>query len=150
MITLTRTNSADLNFLELVKALDAELKILDGDEHLFYSQLNKTNSIKHVIVAYENNIAVGIGAIRPYTSDTLEVKRMYVSEEHRGKRIATAILKELEKWAKELGYKKCILETGIKQFAAIALYKKIGYQSIPSYGKYLNAANSVCFEKEIN
>lgn len=42
---------------------------------------------------------------------------------------------------------KCVLETGIRQPEAIALYKRSGYVQIPNYGQYLNVENSVCFEK---
>ena len=147
VIAITRTNSRDNNFQLLVKALDLELKLRDGDDHLFYAQLNKTDTIKHVIVAYAQQQAVGCGAIRPYASEIMEVKRMFVQLPSRGQGIASAVLKELEAWCKELGYKKCILETGKNQPEAIALYLKNKYSIIPNYGHYHNADNSVCFEK---
>lgn len=78
-----------------------------------------------MIVAYENNHAVSCGAIKAFDVTTMEAKRMYTLPDNRGKGIATQILIELEKWAKELGYKKCILETGKKQPDAIQLYQKI-------------------------
>jgi len=49
---------------------------------------------------------------------------MFVAAALRGRGIASTVLAELERWAQELGYKSCILETGIRQTAAIALYKK--------------------------
>ncbi|HEU5168163.1 MAG TPA: GNAT family N-acetyltransferase [Chitinophagaceae bacterium] len=150
MVTLTRTNSDDRDFIQLVKYLDAELAELDGDEHEFYAQLNKTDKIKHVIVAYENDKPVSCGAIREYSPTIMEVKRMYTLPEHRGKGFATKILDELEKWAAELTYQKCILETGKRQPDAIWLYQKNGYKPIPNYGKYVSMENSVCFEKEIS
>ncbi len=149
MITYLRTDSDNHDFQKLVKELDAYLRILDGEDHLFYSQLNKTDSIKQVIVVYQNGDPAGCGAIRKYTHDTVEVKRMYVSENHRGKGIATGILHELETWAKELNYRKCILETGKRQFEAVNLYHKNGYTLIENYGQYKNMENSVCFEKII-
>jgi putative acetyltransferase len=147
MITCQRTDSDNPDFQKLVIQLDAYLRILDGDDHLFYAQLNKTDSIKHVIVAYQNGEPVGCGAIRKYADDTVEVKRMYVLENQRGKGIASALLNELETWAKELNYKKCILETGKRQSEAVNLYHKNGYNMIENYGKYKNMENSVCFEK---
>ena len=149
MIRLIRTDSDSDDFIELVKLLDAELAILDGDEHAFYAQLNKTDKIKHVIVAYENDKPIACGAIREYSPTVTEVKRMYTLPEWRSKGIATKILKELEKFAAELSYQKCILETGLRQPDAIWLYKKNGYKNIPNYGKYVAMENSVCFEKEI-
>ena len=149
MITLSRTNSDNKDFIALVKLLDAELAELDGEEHAFYSKLNKTHNLKHVIVAYEDHKPIACGAIREYAPAITEVKRMYTLPEHRGKGIATKILADLEQWASELRYQKCILETGKRQPDAINLYKRNGYKIIPSYGKYLQMENSVCFEKEI-
>lgn len=149
MIRFIRTDSDNKDFINLVKLLDAELAAIDGDEHAFYAQLNKTDKIKHVIVAYENDKPISCGAIREYSPTATEVKRMYTLPENRGKAIATKVLNELEKWATELSYEKCILETGLRQPAAIKLYEKNGYRRIPNYGKYVGIKNSVCFEKEM-
>jgi len=146
---IKRTNSEDPDFCELVKELDKDLKLRDGEEHVFYSQFNKTDKIKHVLVAYDEDLCVGCGALKAYSSDTMEVKRMFVRESHRSKGIASGILHALELWSNELGYKKCILETGKKQPEAIRLYQKNQYRIIPNYGPYENVENSVCFEKEL-
>jgi len=72
---------------------------------------------------------------------------MYTLPDSRGKGVASLILAELERWAAELSYGKCVLETGKRQPEAIGLYKKRGYQLIPNYGQYTGVENSVCFEK---
>jgi len=133
----------------LVKQLDAYLAEKDGRDHAFYDQYNKLDKIKYVVVAYENDQPVACGAIKEYDANTMEVKRMFTLPECRGKGVATKVLTELEKWAAELGYKKCMLETGKRQPEAIALYKKSGYKSIPNYGQYIAMDNSVCFEKKM-
>lgn len=147
MIKTIRTDSLNPDFIELVKYLDADLAERDGDDHSFYSQFNKVDKIKYVVVAYENDTPLGCGAIKEYTTSIMEIKRMYTTPENRGKGIATKILAELELWATELSNEKCLLETGIRQPEAIALYKKNGYQVIPNYGQYAGVENSVCFEK---
>ncbi|MGS2764166.1 GNAT family N-acetyltransferase [Sinomicrobium sp. M5D2P9] len=147
MIQLRRTDSADPDFLYMIKYLDEDLRERDGEEHSFYAQYNKTDLIGHVIVAYFNNHPVGCGAWKEYSPDTVEIKRMYTSPESRGKGIASLVLKELENWASELSYAKCILETGKKQPEAIRLYQKNGYVIIPNYGQYAGVVNSLCFEK---
>lgn len=149
MITLLRTDSGNEDFIELVTHLDADLAERDGDQHVFYAQLNKIEGIKHAVVAFDNNIAVGCGAIKEYAPATMQVKRMYVSPGHRGKGIASAVLAELEKWAAEMNYKDCILETGKNQPEAIELYKKNLYQVIPNYGQYIGVENSICFKKQL-
>jgi len=150
MITTIRTQSNNKDFQELVKALDIDLQIRDGAEHGFYAQFNSIATINYVVVAYYENKAVGCGAIKPYDEQTMEVKRMYVLPELRGKGIASIILSDLEIWAKQLHYEKCLLETGIKQPEAIALYTKNQYQIIPNFGQYQGIENSVCFEKLIS
>lgn len=149
MINCIRTNSANENFMELVKELDKDLSIRDGADHSFYAPFNKIDKIKYVIVAIENEEAIGCGAIKEYTPEAMEVKRMYVLLNRRGQGIASMILNELELWAIELSYKTCLLETGKKQPEAIALYKKNGYQIIPNFGQYQQIENSVCFQKTL-
>lgn len=149
MSTLRRTNSDDLDFQKLVIELDKVLAVLDGDDHSFYAQYNKLNAIKHVVVLYENDIPVGCGAIKEYDENTMEVKRMFVDPAQRGKGLATVVLLELEKWAKELGYKKCILETGKKQVDAVRLYEKNNYMLMVNYGQYAGVEYSLCFEKKL-
>ena len=146
---IIRTNSNNIDFQKLVKELDADLKIRDGEEHAFFAQYNKIDLINHVIVAYFNDEAVGCGAMKQYDDDTMEVKRMFVKPTSRGNGIATIVLKEVENWAKELNFSKCILETGIKQPEAIALYQKNNYTQIPNYGQYETVESSVCFEKTL-
>jgi putative acetyltransferase len=149
MIRLLRTNSDNQDFIELVKCLDADLAGRDGKDHPFYAQFNKIDKIKFVVVAYENGKSVACGSIKEFSPEVMEVKRMYTSPESRGKGIAGKVLSELEMWATELSYKKCILETGKKQPEAIRLYRRSGYQTIPNYGQYAGIENSVCFEKNL-
>ncbi|OXA93846.1 GNAT family N-acetyltransferase [Flavobacterium hercynium] len=149
MIRLKRTNSDDIDFINLVALLDQDLKIRDGEEHGFYNQFNKIDKIKHAIVLYENDIAVGCGAFREKENYSVEIKRMYVSPDHRKKGIASQVLTALELWAKELNYPFTVLETGKKQPEAIALYQKSGYAEIPNYPPYENIENSVCMKKTL-
>lgn len=149
MVSLIRTNSDNPDFIHLVQLLDAELASRDGKDHSFYAQFNKIHRIKHVVVAYDNSRPVGCGAIKEFSPETMEVKRMYVLPEERKKGIAAAILSELEKRARELSYQKCVLETGKRQPEAIALYTRQGYKRIENYGPYAGVENSVCFAKSI-
>lgn len=149
MYKLKRTNSDDIDFQKLVEELDKDLAIRDGEEHSFYAQFNKISTIKYVVVLYENEMAIGCGAIKEYEENVMEIKRMFVPLEKRGNGIASIILKELENWTKDLGFNKCILETGIKQPEAISLYKKNDFVLIKNYGQYTEIENSVCFEKII-
>jgi GNAT superfamily N-acetyltransferase len=149
MIQLKRSDSEDPDFVQLVRKLDKYLAEKDGADHSFYAQFNEIDNIKFVVVAYDNEKPVGCGAMKEYASDTMEIKRMYVSPESRGKGIAGKILSELENWASGLSITRCVLETGKRQPEAIRLYHKSGYRVTPNYGPYANMENSVCFEKTL-
>ncbi len=148
-IKTIRTNSKNKDFLNLVKELDAYLKITDEEEHDFYNQFNNIDVLKEVVVTYVSGIAVGCGAIKKFDNSAVEVKRMFVLKENRGTGVAQRLLVALENWATELGHTKCVLETGIRQIEAVKFYKESTYKGIPNYGQYIGMENSVCFEKEI-
>ena len=149
MYKLIRTNSQNKDFIDLVKLLDEDLARRDGEDHSFYAQYNKLDNINHALVLYKNNLPLSIGAIKEFDTESMEVKRMYTLSEFRGQGLAKRVLFELENWANELGYKRCVLETGKRQPEAINLYKKNGYKSISNYGQYIGIQNSLCFEKQL-
>lgn len=149
MIKIIRTDSENQDFVSLVRLLDDDLAKRDGNEHAFYAVYNKIDMIKHAVIAYVDGVPVGCGAMKPYSAEAMEVKRMYTLPESRGKGIAAKILTELEQWATELSYEKCVLETGKRQPEAIALYTKSGYKPVPNYGQYAGIENSLCFGKNL-
>jgi putative acetyltransferase len=149
MLSLIKTNSDNNDFRSLVVLLDADLQARYGEQQSFFSQFNKLDHIHHVVVAYLNNQPVGCGAFKEYELGVAEIKRMYVKPEERGKGFAADILNNLEQWAKEEGFQRCILETAIKQPEAIRLYEKSGYKRIPNYGQYIGVEISLCMEKHL-
>lgn len=146
-LIFSQVNSKNQDFIDLVKNLDNYLSIMDGEEHSFYSQYNKLDKINHVIIVYDKDKPISCGAIKELDKDAMEVKRMYTIPEYRGKGIASKVLQKLEEWSKELGYKYCVLETGIKQIEANKLYIKNGYSIIPNYDQYIGVENSICYKK---
>ena len=147
MITLLRTDSENSDFATLVSLLDNYLSVIDGEDHSFYAQYNKLDNIRHVVIAYQDGVAAGCGAIKPYTEDITEVKRMFVHPDHRRAGIAMKVLAELEEWARQLNFDSCILETGKQQLEAINLYQKMDYQVVENYGQYRGVDNSICMQK---
>jgi GNAT superfamily N-acetyltransferase len=149
MVVFNRTISDDADFQKLVALLDEDLRIRDGKEHSFYAQFNKIENIRNVIVCYFDDQPIGCGAFKEHETNKVEIKRMFIQPEYRGRGIGLDILKELELWASELNYLECILETGKRQPEAIRLYQKAGYTIIRNYGQYENVENSVCMKKMI-
>lgn len=149
-IQIIRTDSGNPDFVKLVAFLDAELTIADGDDHEFYSGYNKIDQIRHVVLVKNGDQALGCGSIKEFEPGIMEIKRMYVLPDFRGRGLASMILANLESWARELSVHTCILETGKRQPEAIQLYKKNNYQQRPNYGQYEGIENSLCFEKRLD
>ena len=147
---IKRTNSENTGFHELVKSLDKHLSDVFGTKQQYYNQFNIINDIAEVVVAYAAEIPIGCGCLKKFDATTVELKRMFVSDDYRGKGIAAKILNELEQWAKELGYKQIILETGTALNAANNFYKKQGYSITANWGQYIGVETSVCMKKIIN
>ncbi len=150
MLTLKRTNSSDKDFHLLIAKLDKYLLEQYGQLQNFYSQYNRIENIPTVVIASIENEAAGCGCFKRFDDNSVEVKRMFVANEHRGKGIGAAILTELEKWAVELNVDTIVLETGNNQPEASNLYKKLGYTVIPNYGQYSGMETSICMKKELN
>jgi putative acetyltransferase len=146
---IVKTTSDNSDFQNLVNQLDAYLRIVDGDDHEFYDQFNKTDSLQYVIVCYDQDVAIGCGAFKAYNAQTAEIKRMFTLPEYRGKGVAKSIMKALENWAKEENYTNTILETGYLQKDAIALYTKLKYEVIENFGQYAGIETSICMKKSL-
>jgi putative acetyltransferase len=149
IISISESIVSNPSFLELVMLLNQELAERDGKDHAFYTQFNDVATLDHVVVAKFRNETAGCGALRKVDEKSVEIKRMFVKPAFRKNGIAKAILTELESYARELGFTRCVLETGKNQPEAIALYSRNGYRIIPNYGPYEGVSNSICFEKLI-
>jgi putative acetyltransferase len=144
---LYRTDSTHSDFIALVTLLDADLAVRNGDQNAFFAQHNKIDLLQHVVVLYIDEVPVACGAFKLFDADAVEMKRMYTKPDYRGQRLAEQVLVALEVWAGELGYQRCVLETGTMNPEAIRLYLRCGYEQIPNFGQYIGVADSRCFER---
>lgn len=80
---------------------------------------------------------------------TAEIKRMYVVPAAQRCGLARVVLARLEATAAEHGADVMVLETGVAQPEAIALYTSSGYQPIPSFGHYRDSPSNRCFAKRV-
>ncbi len=105
-------------------------------------------TISHFVEPAEPGVVGGSdgGAI---AEDVAEIKRMYVSPHARNSGVGTALLEALEASARDSGMRRMILETGLRQPEAIALYEKLGYRRIPNYGYYKDEADCLSFGRDL-
>ncbi|HYF75182.1 MAG TPA: GNAT family N-acetyltransferase [Candidatus Nitrosocosmicus sp.] len=146
---IVKTDSQNIGFVTLIKLLDEDLEERYGQLQKQYEKHNRVDYINDVVVMYKGKAAIACGAFKEYDTNTIELKRMFVIKEHRKQGLAKAIIKELEDLAMSRGFKYAVLETGIKQYEAIGLYKSIGYCVTQNYGPYIGNPNSVCMRKKL-
>ncbi|GGN11079.1 N-acetyltransferase [Dyadobacter beijingensis] len=144
-----RTTSDNPHFQSLTDELDTELCRIYNTRKEDYEEYNRITGLPTVVLAYENGAPIACGCFKAHDAGTIELKRMFVKPAFRGKGIASLMVAELEKWATELGYESIVLETGIGQPEAIALYRKLGYADIPHFGEFPEESRSVCLGKGI-
>ena len=101
------------------------------------------------LLAFDGDDAVGCGAIRRISDAAAEIKRMYVVPGARGRGIGRRLLGELEAWARAAGLGSLVLETGPSQPEALGLYRAAGFHTVPCWGPYAEAPNSLCLQKEL-
>lgn len=106
-------------FIEGVDSLDADLKNIPE----VYENAGGT-----FVIAESDGVIIGMGALRRVDDATAEIKRMRVLPEYQGQGLGTKLLKLLEIKAKKLGYKRLVLDTSLKQEAAVHIYSKYGYR----------------------
>ncbi|REA62334.1 GNAT family N-acetyltransferase [Dyadobacter luteus] len=149
MLKIVRTNSDNPNFIKLIQLLDVTLCEIYGTKQEDYAEYNRIVDLPTVVLAYDNDEPIGCGCFKKFNDDTIEIKRMFVVPEQRGKGVASRILYELETWAIELKYTYSALETGKGQPEAIELYQKCGYTITTNYGQYAQEERSVCMLKAL-
>jgi GNAT superfamily N-acetyltransferase len=101
------------------------------------------------LVGYLDAEPVAMGGLRNHAAEEMEIKRMYVVPQARGKGLSRVMLAALEDRARGLGVRRIVLETGDRQPEAVSLYESSGYERIPGFGHYADAPLSISFEKKL-
>ena len=157
-VTVVRVEWADPRAVHLRRALDREMTERytgrHDDDPDFAAKAAVAFAVDAPSVATTflaldaDGAAVGHAALR-WLRGQLEVKRVIVLPQARGKGVARALMDAAERVARELGASALILQTGDRQPDAVALYERIGYRPIPIYEPYRAITNSLCFEKPL-
>ncbi len=102
-------------------------------------------------VAYADGWPMGCGAWRSWggSERVAEVKRVFVANDGRRLGLARRIMEKIEADARDHGRERIILETGVRQPEAIAMYESLGYERIEPFGHYKNEPGVRCFGKSI-
>jgi putative acetyltransferase len=137
---------------QLIRSLNTELSARYPEEGATHFRLQADEVAEGrgaFLVAYLASTPVGCGAVRVIGEAVGEIKRMYVSPAVRGRGVGLAVLHALEAEARRLGIRRLVLETGVRQHEALALYQRVGYSPIPPFGEYLGSPLSLCLGKDL-
>lgn len=106
-----------------------------------------------LVIARVDGAAAGSGALMAHEPVdgllALEVKRMLVRPEFRGRGISKLVLRRLEDIARQRGASKLVLMCGPRQPEALRLYERGGYSVRKAYGKHQDHPLSIFFEKRL-
>jgi GNAT superfamily N-acetyltransferase len=138
---------ATMLITELVDELTRRYADRGDDEASSFNPADATVPRSIFLIATLDGEPAGCGALRPFSETVVEIKRMYVREPARGHGIGRRLLAELERIAAEFNYETMILETGVRQPEAIALYTGRGFTRIDPYADYKDNPLSVCFQQ---
>jgi len=145
------TNGTDARFIRLCQQLDFFLQKLIGTDKqkTQYARYNVLTDIHDVVLIIDEGEVVGCGAVKQYDEHTMEMKRVFVKEECRGKGYGRVIVETLESLAKNKKMTRLVLETGVLLITAQKMYKSCGFGIIENYDQYKGLEDSICMSKEI-
>ncbi len=152
-ITIARADLTAEVSRALIRSLNDELSGVYSEPGATHSRLDPEDVAGGrgtFLILYREGTPIGCGALRLLDAETAELKRMYVIPTARGTGLGRRLVTALEKEARALGVRRLVLETGVRQEAALALYRATGFHPIPLYGEYcLSPETSVCLGKEL-
>lgn len=150
-IRFEHTDGRNKDFILLCHALDDFLNAIAGGEkkRAQYVPYNAVDDIHDVIVIYDADKAIGCAGFKRYDEECAEVKRVFICDEYRGYGLSKRLMDCLENAARSKDFSYFVLESGEPLVAAMALYRSIGYETIPNYGPYVDMPESVCMKKKL-
>lgn len=149
---VSTTSLDDPDLRRLIEQLNEELRTRypeEGATHFRLDPAEVAPGVGGVVIARAGEVPVGCGAVRLLDRETAEIKRMYTAPAARRTGVASLILTELESIARSLGARRLVLETGTRQTAAIALYRRLGFADIERFGEYADSPLSLCMSRPL-
>ena len=146
---LVFTDENNEDFISLAKKLWDEYVEISGDVVKEYQKFNTLEGKHFVILIFEEDTPIACGSFRKFSKDTAEIRRVYVEKNYRKQKLASYIMKNLEKTAKEQDYDYVVLETGVKNKVSRKFYKSLDYKIIDNFEPYRDMSTCLCLKKEL-
>lgn len=86
-----------------------------------------------LLLAQNDGVVVGCVAMRPLTSETCEMKRLYVRPQSRAAGVGRQLAERVIAEARAIGYRRMYLDTLPTMAGAQRLYESLGFKDVPAY-----------------
>jgi len=155
MTVLRQVDYRDLDVAELERQVQQSYLSLygSGDETVLHAEQFLPPEGIFLLLSIAD-VPVAMGGWRSRRADGMhlrdgdaEIKRMYVVPHAQRRGHARAVLAELERTATSSGRRRMVLETGLLQPEAIALYTSSGYTEMGKFGRYAHKEPSRSYAK---
>lgn len=102
------------------------------------------------VVARVAGVAAGCGGLAPCSeAGVMEIVRMYVRPNFRGRQLADRVLAELEEMARAKGVERLMLRCGPRQPAALRIYERNGYVRRGPFAYHRDHPTNIFYEKRL-
>lgn len=147
-VTPNEYNDARNLFLQYAQSLDVDLGFQGFNEELKIIDIQYNKPEGAVLLAYNNEIAIGCAGIRKFDKDVAELKRMFIKPEYRHLKMGKKLMGLAIDAAKDFGYKSIRLDTLPHMISALSIYRSFGFYEIPAY-RYNPVADAIYMEKQL-
>lgn len=156
-VELRRDDALGPDALAMIDESEAELaSIYPPAVRFAFSPAQLIDAGVVFLTAWLDGRVVGCGGMAPCPGDGSragqgygELKRIFVTRDARGRRIAAAIVAALEDEARACGLPVMRLETGSRSPGAIRAHERLGYRQRGPFGAYVENGSSVFMQKAL-
>jgi len=120
---------------EIIRFCDERGELRDVDE----AQQHYFDRQGLFLVALEDGVVVGTGAIRRLDDRTCELKRLWLLPAYQGRGIGYRLIQQLFDFARAAGYRVIRLDTDARQARALRFYERLGFRRIEPYYDFQSA-----------
>lgn len=118
---------------EYAASLDLDLSFQGFEQEIEHLSSEYGPPAGAFFLAVENGQAIGCIGLHRFFEEVGEIKRLYVAPAGRGRGVARALVERVLNAARELGYRRLLLDTLPSMKEARSLYQSMGFKPTEPY-----------------